>query len=410
MSLKRNIPLIYATDSLMWARFFIPVLALFYIASQVPIAEFSIIMSVFALTILVLEIPSGVVADMIGRKRTLLLSRAMYIMEIFILAFFNGFWPFLMAKVLSGIGVSLFSGTRSALLYETLKKLGREREHKRVSGNINIVTSISMAFVLIIGAFLFSLDPKLPALASLPFVLFGFVLTFFLEEPYKPKGASFRNAFRHLSEGLGHFRRNRALKAIAIYSVPPAVAIHIAMSMSSFYLEAVLIPVSLIGVVAFVGSFFKVFGSRRADTLEDRIGEGGALYLMQALVIAGTFLMALMVPYVGALVYLLIPLAAGFMEVLVNHYMNCHVVPTHRATMLSIRNMLDNLGIFILFPVVGYVTQSGTITQSYSIVLFVMIAGLAAFQLYRSRNSIRVSTDTADAGRSKTKKKRSLSV
>ena len=46
MSLRRNIPLMYTIGSLMWARFFIPVLALFYIASQVPVDQFSIIMAV----------------------------------------------------------------------------------------------------------------------------------------------------------------------------------------------------------------------------------------------------------------------------------------------------------------------------------------------------------------------------
>ena len=57
MTLERNITLYYTMSSLMWARFFIPVLALFYIASEVSITEFSIIMGVFSLGILLLEIP-----------------------------------------------------------------------------------------------------------------------------------------------------------------------------------------------------------------------------------------------------------------------------------------------------------------------------------------------------------------
>ena len=43
-----------------------------------------------------------------------------------------------------------------------------------------------MAFVFIIGAFLFSIDRKLPAYASLPMMVGGFILTFFLKDSYIP--------------------------------------------------------------------------------------------------------------------------------------------------------------------------------------------------------------------------------
>lgn len=67
---ERNITLHYVISALMWGRFFVPVMALFYIASEVSLAEFTIIMSVFSLTILLLEIPSGAITDMLGKKRS----------------------------------------------------------------------------------------------------------------------------------------------------------------------------------------------------------------------------------------------------------------------------------------------------------------------------------------------------
>ncbi len=127
--MERNIKLQYLIGSLMWGRFFIPVIALFYIASQVTLEQFTIIFSIFALATLILEIPSGVVADILGKKKTLLLSRALYVIEVYILTFHNGFLLFLIAKIISGFGVSLSSGTSSALLYDTLKKLKRERKN-----------------------------------------------------------------------------------------------------------------------------------------------------------------------------------------------------------------------------------------------------------------------------------------
>ena len=76
---ERNIKLNYIIGSLMWGRFFIPILALFYIASQVTLEQFTIIMAVFAFSTFVLEIPTGVIADLLGKKKALLISRAMYV-------------------------------------------------------------------------------------------------------------------------------------------------------------------------------------------------------------------------------------------------------------------------------------------------------------------------------------------
>jgi len=88
----------YFIYALMWGRFFIPVLALFYVASQVSLDQFAIIMSVFALTILILEIPSGVFADLLGKKNALFLSRGLMLVEVFILATANGFLVFSCCK------------------------------------------------------------------------------------------------------------------------------------------------------------------------------------------------------------------------------------------------------------------------------------------------------------------------
>ncbi len=65
--LERNITIYYFFTSASWLRFFLPVLALFYIASQVSLAQTGIIMGVFGLTIAVLTVPMGVVADFIGK-------------------------------------------------------------------------------------------------------------------------------------------------------------------------------------------------------------------------------------------------------------------------------------------------------------------------------------------------------
>lgn len=364
--MNRNINLMYFISSLMWARFYIPVIALFYIASQVPLEQFAIIMSVFALATLVLEIPSGVIADILGKKNTMIVATLFYIIELVIISFMNGFWPFLIAKIISGIGVALMSGTQSALIFDSLKKLNKTSEHKKISGKRTMYTNISTAFIFIIGGVLFSIDPKLPAIISIPFIIIGLILMLFLKEPYhNDKKLTFHNSVNHLKESWIFFKSNKDIQFLGFFVFMSSAAISISLSVSSAYFKLVLIPVFLMGVVAFIGSMATAFTAKKADNLEKFLGIKNSFYAIQAITFLGLILMALLVPYVGVLFYLLIPIISGFSQVTLNHYINIKVESSHRTTMISINNFFGNLGIFILFPLFGFITKGSGMNTAF---------------------------------------------
>lgn len=72
---------------------------------------------------------------------------------------------------ISGVGVALSAGASEGLLFDSLKTLGRDKEHIRISGKVFIITNIAMAIVFVTGAYMFVLNPKLPAYVSLPFII-----------------------------------------------------------------------------------------------------------------------------------------------------------------------------------------------------------------------------------------------
>jgi MFS family permease len=356
---SRNISLNYIISSLVWGRFYIPVLALFYIASQVSLEDFAIISSAFALAILILEIPTGILADLLGKKKTLLLSRFMYIIEIFIIAFFNGFWPFLIAKLISGFGVSLASGTGSAFLYDTLKKLKREDEHKKISGNVYAISNIFMAVSFILGAYLFQINPKLPAYVSLPFSIGAFLLTFFLKEPYLPsKKLNVNNIISHFKQGIREFYSKSYLKYLACLNFIIISGVIIVMNLSSVYFTEILIPVSLIGIFSCIGMLIESYVSKKAHILEKMLGEKKSIILVQITFLLGCFLISKVLPYWGLLFILLFHFINGFYLVIQGDYINKRIKSSNRATILSINNMFDNIGVFLLFPIVGYLINA----------------------------------------------------
>jgi MFS family permease len=366
MNIKYNVPLMYAIACLMWSRFFIPVLALFYIASQVPLEQFAIIMSAFGLANFLLEIPTGVVADLIGKKKTLMIGRSLYIVEVAILAFSNGFLPFLTAKIISGMAVSFVSGANEALLFDTLKKQNKVKEHKRVSGIMFALANITMAFVFITGAYLFTINPKLPAIASLPPLIIGLVLTFLLVEPYESrKKANFRNAWIHFKEGMRFAATHKIVRYIILFAMIGYATIDLATSISSAYLEAIQIPIASIGIVAFAYSMLVAGVSRKTHALEHAIGDKKSILLIQILQIASFLLMSLIMPVYGVAFYLLFGIGTGFFFVLMNHYINVHIDTAHRATIISIKHMAAQLCVFLVWPAFGFITKKASLGTAY---------------------------------------------
>ncbi|MFH1521816.1 MAG: MFS transporter, partial [archaeon] len=333
------IKLLYITEILSGGRFFMPIIALFYIASKVTFEQFTFLVGVFAIVTLLLEVPSGAVADILGKRKTLLFARFFYIIEIVLLAFFNGFWFIALAELMSGVGVSLTSGTKSALLYDILKKDKREKDNKKISGTLSMISYISVAVVSILGAYLFTLHYKLPALASLPLIILAFLLTFFIDEPITKKSNKklrVSNSFAHIKEGLQYLKKSnliRYLSLLSIFTIPFITIIYVT---SSVYLDKILIPIGLIGVVAFVSSIIGAIVSKRAHKIDLFLGGQKSILFVHILIILTMILMSLMIPYFGVLFYFLGFVAISFSAVVFDDYINQKIKSTHRATILSI--------------------------------------------------------------------------
>jgi len=382
--LERNIILLYIGGAMGWGRFFIPVLALFYIASEVPFEQFTIIMGTFSLVILLLEVPSGVIADLIGKKNAIMMARFLYIFEVVIIAFFNGFWAFFIAKIISGVGVSLRSGAAEALMYDSLKRLDREDDHKRVSGVAHMISNIFQAFVFIIGAVLFTIHPKLPAKISIPFMVLNFIFVFFMTEPYAPTAkATIKNSWKHLKEGIAYVKGHSYVKYIIFLSLPIVTALDISKTVSSVYLEVILIPIYLLGVIAFISQMISAYVTKKAYKIEEWFGEKNSIQTIQLYTIVAVFLLALMIPFAGAVYYLVLFLISGFFYVIINHYINVHIPTSHRATVLSIKNLSDNGGYFILLPIFGFTTKAYDLQFSFIALGIFLVIYLIGLHIYK---------------------------
>ena len=82
------------------------------------------VQAIFGLAIVLLEVPTGYVADLVGRKGCLVLAALMHGLAVTWLTYAQGFGGIVVFELLAAVAVCLYSGTDVALLYDSLEALG----------------------------------------------------------------------------------------------------------------------------------------------------------------------------------------------------------------------------------------------------------------------------------------------
>src|SRR5688572_14890534 len=158
MSYARNIRLLELHSVFLNALFCVPVLIPFY-RDEIGLSfrDFLIGESVFAAVLILLEVPSGWLSDIWKRKHVLALSSVFWIVGLSILLLAENLLHAVLAQGIIGVSVSLFSGTNSAMLYDTLLAEGRTEEYSRLEGRRQGVGLYTVALTGIGGGFLYDL-------------------------------------------------------------------------------------------------------------------------------------------------------------------------------------------------------------------------------------------------------------
>lgn len=219
MSTHRNVRLLY------WHNFFVdfrphlPVMVL-YFAEQT--GSFTLGMTVLAITMVaaaIFEVPTGIVSDMVGRRKTLIVGSIAGLTSIVLYATGGSFWILAASSVLVGLSLSFFSGNNDALLHDSLKEEGREADYARYLGRTGSMFQVGLGTSAMLGGIVgaYSIDLVM-WIAVIPQAI-CVALSFWFVEPRIHDDAVETNVFGHLAQALREFRKNARLRTLSLASM-----------------------------------------------------------------------------------------------------------------------------------------------------------------------------------------------
>ena len=142
LNLKKQLGCIYTCNFFSGLRITDAVWVALLAARGFSLFEIGLAESVYHVVSLLFEVPSGMAADLLGRKKTLVLGGVLVVLYSLLMAFAPDIFLICLAMGLCALSNTMFSGTYSALVYDSLKQAGREEDYIQVSANSS---QISMA-------------------------------------------------------------------------------------------------------------------------------------------------------------------------------------------------------------------------------------------------------------------------
>ena len=385
MQLKHNILKMHLLQAVLWFMVAMPIIVLFFQEHGLSLTEVMTLQAIYSFSVAICEIPSGYIADLFGRKKTIVMGTIFLFSGYLVFSFYAGFYAFAVAQILVGIGGSLMSGSDSALLYDTLLETGDKKAYTKIEGRNYAIGNFSEATAGILGGFLAVSSIYFPIYVQTAILFLSIPIALTLVEPIMHEKDKID---RSLSGILGVVKfamiDNLKLRWLIIYSSAMGIA---TLSMAWFaqpFFKEVNIPLAYFGIL-WAGLNFSAgltsFNSHKFDKSESN----PRMLIFLALAMVASFLfLGLNTTLLGLIFVVFIYLLRGIVTPVLRNSINKNTTSNKRATVLSIRSFIIRISFAICAPILGYLADNYSLeTTFYTLALIVGIFSIiSSIQLY----------------------------
>lgn len=370
--LANNIWKLYLLKVSKWFMLYMPIIVLFYQSNGLSLQEVMTIQAVYSLAVAVFEIPSGYFSDRLGRRNSLLIGTVLITIHFAVFSCSYGMLGFMLGAVAGGIGGSFISGTDSALLYDTLYTLKREKEYLKLEGRTYAVSTFSEAMAAILGGWLaYKYGLRIPIYAQVAIASTGILVAWSLVEPPSPK-VNQQTTWKDILKIIKYaFVETKLLRWFIFIGAWIGAATHLLAWFTQPYLEQIAFSEQGIGflwaglnlTVAFIAfNAHQIYKIATAKTF--------LIFIIIGLAVGYLILGLYGLEYWGLGLGLIFMMYAwrGIATPILKDLVNQQTPSDMRATILSLRGFIIRIIYVIAAPFLGYIADVFSIAEAFLII------------------------------------------
>ena len=350
--------------------------------------QISTIESVVIGTIFLMEVPTGVLADRIGRKWSIMASTFLLMCAEFIFIFARSYEWYLLIALLTGTGFAFASGAVDALVYDSLPLENRDNEMKRVMGRINSTGQIAFFIAPLIGAVIIAdASPErfiLAIVLTVVSLLIGVIVSLTLHEPPTEWEADKANPLTIFRDGLKELQGSPQLQRLVLLIILTSTFTGtLITTLAAPYLVENNAQPFVTGVALSIGSLLAAVTQRYAYKVEEVFGQRWGLTLLILLPGMMYWILALVAGVIPTLLVIIFMYGTNDMKApLFSAYQNALIGSKNRATVLSITSMVISLYVALVAPI--YAAIGGhSLSAAYMVMGSVILIGSLLMGVHR---------------------------
>lgn len=359
------------------ARFYYPVFTILFLDYGLSLEQFALLNTVWAVTIVLAEVPSGALADLLGRKRLLVATSLLMVFEMLIIAFIplgNGsviFTAFLINRILSGLAEAMASGADEAMAYDTLVEAGIEKEWPRVLDIQMRVQHIGYIFAMTIGAVVYDMGTvnralhwlgstisvtqqmsmRYPIYLTLLLAILALLVTLGMSDPrlsspvvdgQNGKIQKIRQAGRLTLQAGAWILNTPFALAVILFGMCFDHVLRMLVTMTSQYFRLIALPEASFGLIGSGIALVGLVVPRIARAMVHHFSPRRNACVVGVIAFVALWGLTLFVPYFGIMPVVLVFIAMMLTSFFTSHYLNEIADSKHRATVLSFKGLAFN--------------------------------------------------------------------
>lgn len=358
ISLKNHIWKFYVIKAL-GIYFIAPIRILYLISFGLTYSQIGMMELAAAVAIIFLEIPSGIYADIYGRKNSRLIAYVLSFISFTMLSFGSNPMIFIIGWALSGAADTFQSGAQDALIFDTLKQLNREKEYIKIKSHFLMINTISVVVGSLSGAYLYSIERRLPWYLVTATILISTLIFLTIKEPkYASKFITFKEHLDNFRKSLAYSLSKVEVKKLLLVGIVLALPMYVFTTLlSQPYLISRGFNIQSLGIIFSIitgaGGLIASLTHKIEPFLKQRLS-------FALIIFSFTFLLIGMgIIHSPSVLILLIVfyIVDNFKNVIIDNYLNESISSESRATVLSVQSFVNNVLISVLFVFVGYLVD-----------------------------------------------------
>jgi MFS family permease len=303
------------------------------------------------------------------------------------------FWQFMIGETLFACGMSFKSGSDTAIVYDSLKKLNNEKSFTTIQGKGEAYALASQIIGSVVSGFAFSINKELPLMISAVLLLGSAITALFLFEIKTFEHEEKPGYIKQIKISGQFLLSHQRVRSIVLYGIFFFMFFRIGFWYYQPYLQAISIKPEYFGIIFALYNIVATLSARNAGKFVQRT-KGKSMILLSVLMAASFILLGMTRLPFGFLFICLQQVARGVQVPVFMKYLNKHIPSNQRATIISFSSLLKNLAAAAVFPVAGFFMDRIDAVQMNLYTGLIMTAGAVFFYFFLKKQMKRRITES----------------